>query len=216
MIEEYINSKVTGGHYAFRNEGSKTAFTNKFTEAMLVDLKSTDIVADIGAYVGEYSLYCASQGVKEIRSYEPTPNTFRLLSKNKKKNMSVYNMAVVGDDSENVMLHTSSGIGVTNSISKKLRKKNAISVPAIRYEDAVKDATVVKIDVEGAEYSYNIVQPHIRAYILEFHPMNDMNWKGRAFEIMNEIESNGFTPLAKPEFKHGWDLHGAWVRNDNR
>jgi FkbM family methyltransferase len=213
MLEEFVKSKVTGGHYAFKTSETTKPFTNKMTEAMLVDLYEDDVVVDIGAYVGEYSMYCATKGVKEIHSYEATPNTFNLLSKNKRENMMIYNKAVVGYDTPTIPLYISSGVGVTNSITKRTNKKSFVEVEAIRYEEAVKNATVVKIDVEGAEYGYNIFQPHIRAYIIEFHPIVKVDWMSNVTKIMNELESNGYTPLAKPSFKHGWDLHGAWVKN---
>ena len=76
-----IESKITGGHLALKNPESKNAFTNKMTEAMAVKLRPNDIVADIGGYVGEYSLYAHKQGVKKIYTYEPTPVTFNILLK---------------------------------------------------------------------------------------------------------------------------------------
>ena len=207
-----IKSSITDGHYAFKNINSKSAFTNKMTEAMAVKLKPNDIVADIGGYVGEYSLYAHKQGVKKIYTYEPTPSTFELLKKNKKPNMEIFQKAVTGVDIDNVNLYTSNGIGVTNSIAKKTRKKGLITVPAIKYEEALKDANIVKIDVEGAEYSYNIIQPQLRAIIIEFHPIEKQDWVSQAFKIMNEIKNKGFKPLHEPKFSNGWDCHASYVR----
>lgn len=56
----WVSSKLTGGHWAFQTETAKSPSTNKLTEAKLVKLSDKDIVVDIGAYVGEYSL-CAKQ-----------------------------------------------------------------------------------------------------------------------------------------------------------
>jgi len=213
VIVEFIKSSITGGHYGFRNNTSKVPFTNKMTEALLVKLHSDDVVVDIGAYVGEYSLYASKMGVSRVISYEPTPNTFNVLKQNATDIMEIHNKAVVGNDVDSVKLYISSGIGVTNSTTKMIRKKKSAIVPAIKYENAIQDATVVKIDTEGAEYGYNIIQPHVRAYIIEFHPIAGTNWKGRVQLIMEELEDNGYRSLAKPTFKNGWDLHGAWVKN---
>ena len=106
----------------------------------------------------------------------------------------------------------SKGIGVTNSIAKSRGKFKKIKVPTIRYEDAVKDATVVKIDVEGAEYMYEIIQPQLRAIILEFHPIVGKPWKRWAEEIMTKIERNGFVPIIRPTFESVWNLTGSWQR----
>ena len=207
-----VESRVTGGHYAFKNPESKSAFTNKMTEAMAVILKPDDIVADIGGYVGEYSLYAHTKGVKKIYTYEPTPITFDLLVQNKRPGMEVFQKAVTGIQMDSVKLFTSDGIGVTNSIAKSHRKKGVVEVPAIRYEEALKDANVVKIDVEGAEYSYNVVQPQLRAIIIEFHPITKVDWIANAVKIMNDIKSAGFKPLREPGFSNGWDCHASYVR----
>lgn len=203
---------MTGGHYAFISEKAKTPFTNKLTEAMTITLGPEDVVADIGAYVGEYGLYAVRNGAGRVKCYEPTPGTFDLLKINVGESVETYNVAVVGDDSPTVRLNISSGIGVTNSIAKTQRKSGYIEVPAMKYEDVVADATVVKIDVEGAEYSYNILQPHLRAYILEFHPMTGFDWKARAEQIIADIEAAGYIATCRPSWQHGFDCHGAWVR----
>lgn len=207
----YIKSKITGGHYAFQSERSNKPFTNPMNTCMKVHLYKFDVVVDIGAYVGEYSLYASNQNVKIVYAYEATPRTYKVLKKNSKDTLiAPINKAVVGDNREKATLFISRGIGVTNSIVKS--KGDKIKVPAIRYEDAVKKATVVKIDVEGAEYSYDIIQPNIRAIILEFHPLAKENWKEKAEQIMANMKSEGFKAIARPRFKHGWDLIGCWIR----
>ena len=80
-----------------------------------------------------------------------------------------------------------------------------------QYEKALQDATIVKIDVEGAEYNFDILQPNLRAIILEFHPLGN-DWKDRAIKIMNKIESSGFKNVIKPTFKSGWNLTGSWIK----
>jgi|TARA_Y100000310_G_scaffold93089_1_gene90666 FkbM family methyltransferase len=207
---EFVKSKTTGGHYALKAKNSKKAFINPMDTCKSVSLKPDDIVVDIGAYVGEYSLYAIKQGVSRVIAYEPTPNTLKVLEMNKKNKMDIINRAVVGDDKKEVFLYLSKGIGVTNSIVKK--KPNGIIIPTIKYEDAVKDATVVKIDVEGAEYSYNIIQPQLRAIILEFHPLVNQNWKIMAEKIIENIESSDFHRIKRPYFKHGWDYIGSWIK----
>ena len=208
----YVKSKFTGGHYAMKTERSLKPFQNPMGVNSSIKLNDLDIVADIGAYVGEYSIW-ASKKVKKVYSYEPTPYTFEVLKMNKKHNMEIFNSAVVGNDNKHIDLFISKGIGVTNSTVKSQSKAGAIKVNAIKYENAIKDATVVKIDVEGGEYSFDIIQPQLRAIILEFHPIVKKPWKKWAYKIMENLEDAGFKSVSKkPAFKHGWDLTGSWVR----
>lgn len=208
----FVQSKVTDGHWAFQTKRSKKPFTNNMRECQSVPLYDDDVVADIGAYVGEYSRYAIRNGAKQILSYEPTPETFEVLTKNALPGMELVNVAIVGDDRETVRLFLSKGVGVTNSIAKKHRKAGSIEVPALRYEKAVANATVVKIDVEGAEYLYDIIQPQLRAIILEFHPIVKKPWRQWAEQIMSDMGASGFRSIIRPSFKSGWSLTGSWIR----
>jgi FkbM family methyltransferase len=203
---QFVKSKFTGGHYGFVATRSGKVFTNNLREITSVPLSADDIVADVGAFVGEYSMWAARQGVKKVLSYEASPETFQVLQKNRVDPMVVTNKAVVGTDVVEIELFLSSGIGATNSITKKNKKDDSVIVPAINYRDAVAEATVVKIDVEGAEYSYDIVQPNLRAILLEFHPIVGRDWVADAKRIMENIQDNGFLALKTPGFTHGFDV----------
>lgn len=213
---KFVQSKITGGHYAFQTEKASKPFQNPMGVCMSIQIKKSDIVADVGAYVGEFSLLCARQGAKKVYAFEPTPDTFKLLKRNAKQYdcITPVRRAVVGDGSDEVTLYISTGIGVTNSIVKE--KQKGIKVKTVQYERAVKKATVVKIDVEGAEYSFDIIQPDLRAIILEFHPLTNCDWQKKAKKIIRKIRQAGFEPIHEPEFKHGWDLIGSWTRKLKR
>lgn len=211
---EYVKSSITGGHYAFKSETAKKPFCNPMGECISIELNNSDIVADIGAYVGEYSIYAARKGVKKVISYEATPDTFELLKQNtiKYNNIELNNLAVVGGLQKECFLYISKGLGATNSIAKTSRKASRIKVPTINYKDAISSATVVKIDVEGAEYWFDIVQPNLRAIILEFHPLVKRDWRLMANNIMDKIKAAGFQCIKYPTFKNGWAMNSSWLR----
>jgi|GEM_PF-1777695 len=206
-----VKNKIIGEYHAFSCNSAKP-FKNGMRECMSIALRDTDIIADIGAYIGEYSMYCSTKGIKQILSYEPTPRTFEVLKKNIRPPMEIHNVAIVGDNRKHVNLYLSKRIGVTNSIAKTVGKAGFIKVKALRYEEAVRGVTIVKIDVEGAEYSFNITQPQLRAIILEFHPVSGIGWKARAIKIMKEIESHGYRCIIRPTFQSGWNLTGSWEK----
>lgn len=214
---DYVESKYTKlGYFAFRYESAKEAYQNKMDVETMVELCEDDVVVDIGAYVGEYSLFAMANRVKKVISYEPTPKTFELLKLNRyvnfplHENWEIINKAVVNSNDETIKLHLNNGIGLTNSITKG--NGDSIVVPAISYKEAVKDATVVKIDVEGAEYDFDIIQPSLKAIIVEFHSIEHEDWINNAENIMDEIEAANFFPVMKPAFTNDLDMHGAWIR----
>lgn len=181
-------------------------------ECNSIPLRHSDVVVDIGAYVGTYAIRCARFPVRKVIAYEPTPRTFEILSLTSLPNMELVNAAVIGNDGLIVDLFISKGIGVTNSIVLSNRKAGRIKVPAVRYEDAVAEATVVKIDVEGAEYTYPIVQPQLRAVIIDFHPIPKRDWIGRAKKITGDLRDAGFETVIEPDFSCGWTRAGSWIR----
>jgi len=213
------NDKNIGNYFTFLTKNGKI-FKNPMNLYEKLQLRPNDIVCDIGGFVGEYTLFCLKKGVKQIYVYEPTPDTFELLTENCKNytdRVQCYNMAVVGktlkDTEDNhINLYLADGIGCTNSTIKI--KKNYIKVPCIEYENALKDSTIVKIDIEGGEYDFTIeqiIQPQLRGIIIEFHKVGK-DWKEKATKIMTEIENKGYKCIWKPTFNHGWDLTGCWEK----
>lgn len=197
-----------------RSDGSKSRpFITPMRECNSIALRYTDVVVDIGAYVGTYAIKAARFPVRRVTAYEPTPSTFEILSSVTLPNLVPVRAAIVGDDRYEVDLFVSSGIGVTNSTTASYRKETTVRVPAISYTEAVAGATIVKIDVEGGEYEYPIVQPGLRAIILDFHPVTDRDWVSEAERIVEEIEDSGFRPVISPRFdKSGWERAGSWIR----
>ena len=165
--------------------------------------------------MGQYSIRCARFPVNKVTAYEPTPLSYQILTKLKLPNFKPINAAIVGNDREEATLHISSGIGAANSTTLSLRARAAITVPAVKYSDAIKDATIVKIDVEGGEYNFHIEDnfpDSLRAIIIDFHPVSKYSWLEEAKEIIIAIERNGFTPVITPDWSNEWARAGSWMR----
>ncbi len=201
---------VPGGHNVLW-DGKREPFITPMAECHSIGLRHSDVVVDIGAYVGTYALICARFPVKKVIAYEPTPHTYKVLDLTRLPNLETHQAAVVGDDAQRVNLFISPGIGVTNGLYPKA-KGVPVEVPAVRYEDAVRGATVVKIDVEGAEYLYDIVQPGVRAYIIDFHLIPRKDWVKASLGIIERLESAGYKPVITPNFNNGWTQAGSWLK----
>lgn len=204
------------GHYVLRTAGGKL-FVPPMKECHSVELTKDDIVVDIGAYCGTYTLWAAARA-RYVRAYEPTPRSFEVLKKNVslKHNVAIWEWAIIGGAQPSASLYVSAGVGVTNSVTPKRGASEVIEVPAVNYKRAVREATVVKIDVEGAEYSYGDLAPWdtIRALIIDFHPIpGDREWTSKAESVIASIERKGFTPIIEPNWGNGWTRAGSWIRS---
>ena len=202
-------------HFVLRTQGGKL-FVPPMKECHSIELNEHDRVVDIGAYCGTYTLW-AAQSAGSVVAYEPTPMSYEVLRVNSQgyKNVTALQTAVVGTDESEVTLYVSSGVGVTNSITPKRGAARQLTVPAVSYEQATLGATVVKIDVEGAEYDFGNLAawPSIRGLIIDFHPIPGVReWYRRAEFIIDILAAQGFKALIQPDWGNGWTRAGRWVR----
>jgi len=217
-----VHGKI-GDYFALQAEG-KAPYIQAMPECRPVTLLPSDHVVDIGAFIGEYAMRAAIAGC-QVTAYEPTPLTYSVLTQNLQNypNATAVNAAVVGGTETEVTFSLSKGNGTRNKISS-LSNPKKITVPATSYAEAIKHATVVKIDVEGAEWEYPILEnlAHLRAIIIEFHPKNTSH-RLAAKHICEQIEAHSFTmvyPKTDEMFwdrfdKHGkrFSAHRAWIRS---
>lgn len=201
-----IKDKKLGEIYAIDTGVSSKPFIPKIKEANSIKLLPTDVVVDIGAHIGVYALTAARAGVKAVVAYEPSDDNFEVLKLNTfdLPNFEVYKMAVTGDDPGFVDFYLSKGPGLRNSLIP-IRGRTPVTVTAIPYAEAVADATVVKIDVEGAEYTYPLSQPGLRALIIDFHPKKGEDWIQEVKDKLSVLEHEGFRIIDYPKFKKGWN-----------
>jgi FkbM family methyltransferase len=147
------------------------------------------VVWDVGASYGIYSLFVGKK-ISSIKAYafEPEQKTFKLLNKNIRlngiENVMPMNYAL-GDIDGSTILHTSSSANIgTHSlvqrndypvsekgITVEIRKGDSIVTAGI-----IDSPTIVKIDVEGAEFNVLkgmkeiLSNPKLRIVQIEIHP----------------------------------------------
>jgi FkbM family methyltransferase len=201
---------VPGGHFVLQNPG-KPPFVPDMKTCNAVPLRHSDVVVDVGAFVGTYAIRAARFPVRRVIAYEPTPRSFAVMAMTQLGNLEQHQAAVAATAGE-MTFYLSSGIGVRNSLVPSDRKA-PITVPAIAYADAVREATIVKIDIEGGEYGLPIVQPSLRAIILEFHKVPKFNWRERAEQIIGEIEAAGFRAIVTPNWNTGFSWGFTFLRD---
>lgn len=193
----------------------KKPFVPHTPEFRAIELDSNDVVCDIGAYIGTASIIAAQAGVREVRAYEPTPRTFPVLRENLAPyaNAWAYEKAVVAGNEPTSTFFLSRGIGVANSVVPSTRK-DPIIVDNISFDEATRGATVLKIDVEGAEYSYPLDElESARALQIDFHAVRGANWVAYAQAIIASLIQKGYTEVVTPNWERPRACAGLWVRH---
>ncbi|CAB1274476.1 FkbM family methyltransferase [Candidatus Nitrosacidococcus tergens] len=119
-------------------------------------LKKDDLIIDVGANIGSYSIIAGSLDARCI-SFEPIPNTYKHLKDNIAINsfqdkVQCYNMGL-GDTNGNLFF--TSSLGPTNKV---VGEQSVADIPTVlvrvcKLDDFIEDSkpTAIKIDVEGFE-----------------------------------------------------------------
>lgn len=168
------------------------------------------IVIDIGANIGTCSVYMSTLFPKsKIYSFEPDPNTFKLLktniSLNHLSNITLINQAV-SNKSGHTIFYSCQANGLSSLNKTKLPYKVAktqvvlTTIPDIMKKYQLTQIDVLKIDAEGAEFDILLKTPKfpfhlIKELILEYH---DRLTSYRHEEIVEKLHKVGFKIVTRP------------------
>lgn len=135
------------------------------TNFLLRFLKEGDVVLDVGAHVGFYSMLSSSLVGEngKVYSFEPTPWTYEILKENTKKlsNITLNNNAVSDTKAQISFKDYGPGYGAYNTAHKDgstLNKKaKTVYVETLTLDDYCKGKNIkpdfIKLDAEGYEYA---------------------------------------------------------------
>jgi FkbM family methyltransferase len=157
-------SGIKTAHFLIKEIWKDLCYTKYYT------IKKDDIIVDIGANVGVFTLLALSLGAKTY-AFEPNPESFFVLKKNLLKNgftdrEGLYNVAVADIDghvdlkvplSNESWLVTSSEIMVERSRQFNEKRYRSIRTDSISFKTLIEKYVrqkidLLKIDCEGAEY----------------------------------------------------------------
>jgi len=177
---------------------------------LMVD--SNTVLFDLGANIGAFA-HKWGPLVKQIISYEPEENNFRLLKKNTEdlKNI-VYVQAAIGmtEDKERVFYKNNRRNTCAHSLYIS-RGRDIVTVPAINFDKEVEkyQPNVVKMDIEGGEFEIilgSCFHNCIKEIIFEVHFVKK-RWIESYQLLLNTLEKHNFKPAYSiPERKKGWLL----------
>ena len=113
-------------------------------------------VIDIGANIGDSSIYFALKGAKQVIALEPIPNNFNLAEKNIALNnlTTQINLLLAGcSDKKGHLVVDQGKMGAGSSLTKS---NQGLEIPLMTIEEILSiyhvDSPVLKLDCEGCEY----------------------------------------------------------------
>lgn len=167
----------------------------------LLQIATGDVVLDVGAYIGTFARWALTCGAKSVYSYEPNPESFKLLNKNVHGH-SVFTTwaAVVRGESQGVQtlyVNPEFGFSATLSADRGKKRTQKYEVPTMDFEEILHRVhpDVIKMDVEGSEY--DLIGGDIPAYFrprtfaVEYHYNVDGWWK-KAREMDLALNAVGY------------------------
>lgn len=178
--------------------------------AFLFLLKKDDVVWDVGASVGLFTMHAAER-VKRVVAYEPDPETAARLHENIRLNrfqnkVDVRQLAL-GNEERQEPLYTDGLGGFAPALGNLERHSAVISVEMKTVDRLIGNGTqppsVLKIDIEGAELlalqgAHNLLHSEERPRIIfiEVHPAFLPNYGGSSEEVFYLLHESGYAILS--------------------
>lgn len=168
-------------------------------------VEPNDIIVDIGAGVGEFSLFAANSTQNTVYAFEPSPKNFEFLERNIRRNsfrnIIAHNVAVSDNIGSARLFLASSGVGhllFDHDDHGPLR--DYIEVPTTTLESIIEHTKmeqidILKMDCEGSEGAILMSTPikyltMVKKIVLEFHDhVSILNHN----QIMQLLDNLGFT-----------------------
>lgn len=150
--------------------------------------KKGDIIVDIGAHIGVYSILCARiHSSIRLFSYEPSEENYYLFNKNIKlnkiSNISPFKEGIAGKKGSRTLIIDKEHSGRHSMITGEGKKEkiNCITLKDVFEKNKIKKCDILKMDIEGAEYEVLFNTPHtyfnkINNIVIEYHPHHKFNY----------------------------------------
>jgi FkbM family methyltransferase len=194
----------------------KETFVDRFYEKYGSPVKNNWTVVDIGAGIGDFSIFCAYRHQdSRIFSFEPTPESYQLFEKNlavnKISNIKPSQQAIwstSGEISINTD-HAEPGQFTSQPIQKWGNSQSSLKVSSLTLEEVVQSASIdtihlLKLDCEGAEFPIlfntpEYVYSRIERVVMEYH---DSIVETTHQDLAAFLESKGYIVSTYPNFVH--------------
>jgi FkbM family methyltransferase len=188
----------------------------RFTELLTPD----DTLLDIGAYIGSFAVNAAREQGTHTIAYEPFPEHFEVMLQNAQDLPIECRQVAVMGEAGTVTLYLAPKSPMAHSTVEKKRSAGMIEVQAVSFSDELEryKPTAIKVDIEGAEYTFlnelKTLPIYIKKIALEFHLVKDEKYLTLARETIDILTSQGWEFIIGPRTGGAWKqlLYAAAVR----
>lgn len=208
ILETTNGTKIAARHNIYDVKIIKEQFIDLQYFPDIIDIGfEPKVVLDIGGYIGDLSLYCASTFDSKVHCYEPTPQNYEMIKTNLKLNphletlITVHNKGI-SNSSEPIKLNVQDIIGEIHASSHKNYKtdQKTIEIPCVSLNDAINTINepkidLLKIDCEGQEFyildnidSLDLSQK-VNYLIFEYHNFVE-DYKNKLEKILKNLEKD--------------------------
>lgn len=173
-------------------------FTDEFV------LSKNSIVFDIGAQIGVFSVFVSDKAGK-VFSFEPVPENFKLLKENIKlnrlQNVFAFNLAVSDKKSKQKIFLSKNNTGGHSVFGKgDFIEAQTTTLQEITEKNAPEKIDLMKMDIEGAEYSiiFGLSEKTIQKIeriVMECHDLPGFN--RNPAKMISFLKKKGFKVKAK-------------------
>ena len=195
----------------------KKSFEYSTLQLFSTILKRGDVIIDVGANSGLYSIFYSKLVGDEgaVHAFEPDKATFSLLQENLTlnncNNVTIYNMALSNKESniemvsfnpENIQLNNGDSFKYIKEVSLESMNKDSNLMKAHRLDDLKELNTIhkidfIKIDVEGAEFlvlqgSVNTILKHKPVIIFELSGEWTNRFHYKPYQILVFLHELGY------------------------
>ena len=177
------------------------------------DVKNNSVLIDVGANIGTFSILAAKKGKCKVYAFEPHPENFKMLKENivlNKDNLRgeiIPSDNAVSKDNSYIKFFVDpvnfAGSSIVKPIGKAIKVK-AISLNEVFVKNKISHCTLLKLDVEGAEYPilYNApknILSRIKKIVLEYHDVFYLPEYNHE-DLILFLKKNGFRTVHKKPY----------------
>jgi FkbM family methyltransferase len=174
------------------------------TKLVMETVKDGNVVVDVGAHIGYYTLIfarCVGERGK-VYAFEPEPTNFSILSKNVEvngyKNVLLFQKAVA-DFNGRTSLFLDDGANTGDHRLYPEGNRKSVEVDVVKLDDIINEkVSFVKVDVQGVEWRVLkgmrklIESGYVDRMLLEYSPYHIVASNYKEKELLKDIRDLGF------------------------